>query len=134
MQTKTFSVISKGMHQLKSCKILRQSLPDTETYSFQSSQQLLVYLISKQALVHSICTHAQCILQSQVHCKGSEPLPQSPDALFLDNSLTTVPNACKPRTTGAILHRVYTAHTQQHLRATVSHLCTCQHGQAAVWS
>ena len=94
---------------------------------------MLANLISKQALVHSISPHAQCILQSQVHCKRGEPLPQSPDALFLDYSLTTMPDACKPGIKGSSL-QVYTAHTQQHLQATVPHLCTCQHGQAAVLS
>lgn len=94
---------------------------------------MLANLISKQALVHGIGPHAQCILQSQVNCKRSEPLPQSPDALFLDNSLPTMPDACKPGITGASLE-IYTAYTRQRLQATIPHLCTCQHGQAAVLS
>ena len=94
---------------------------------------MLANLISKQALVHSIGPHAQCILQSQVHCKRSEPLPQRPDTLFLDDSLTTMPDACKPGVTDTS-PEMYTAFTQQRLQATVPHLCTCQYGQAAVLS
>lgn len=91
--------------------MLTQRLPHSETCSYL---QMLANLISKQALVHSIGPHAQCILQSQVHCKRSEPLPQSPDALFLDDSLSTMPDACKPGITGAGLegtpvHRSYSA-------------------------
>lgn len=77
---------------------------------------MLANLISKQTLVHSIGPHAQCILQSQVHCKRGETLPQSPDALFLDDSLTTMPDACKPGVAGASLG-IYTAYTQQRLHA-----------------
>lgn len=127
--------------------------PESTVYHRHSPGSKDVYLISKQALIQSICPHAQGILEGQMDSKGSEPLPKRAYSLFFYDSLATMPNAWDTNPTSVLLKAGTSRYTTQpsmpvpaffaaHSSFFVlchacdsksAYPCTFQHDPAATW-
>ncbi len=142
VQTKT-KFVWKAMHQLQCCTMLRQRLPHTETCSFQSSVMLPLHDESRCWQTSSLSKLWYIALVPmrnayfKVKCtaNGVSPFHRAltPSSLMIVSPQCQMPASQASQVQVLRIHR-YTARTQQHLQATVPHLCTCQHGQAAVLS